>query len=108
MTRPICPALLAASKALVLLMLLVIVPTASMMMVMAAYHVPAREVMRVGMEMAILQTLWVAVLTVAEALTTTVARFAVLCSAGLVLLAVTLGVQRGNRGGTDRHTAGHL
>ena len=65
MTRPIRPAVLAASKLLLLLMLLVLVPTASMMVLTATYHVPAGEVMRVGLEMAILQTLWVALLMAA-------------------------------------------
>jgi hypothetical protein len=92
MTRPIRPALLATSKLLLLLMLLVIVPTASMMVLTAAYHVPASAVMLVGLEMAILQTFWVAVLTVAAVLTGNIARFAVLCGVGLVFIAVTLGI----------------
>ena len=92
MTRPIRPAVLAASKLLLLLMLLVLVPTASMMVLTATYHVPAGEVMRVGLEMAILQTLWVALLMAAAALTGNIARFAVLCGAGLVFIAVTLGI----------------
>ena len=92
MTRPIRPAVLAASKLLLLLMVLVLVPTASMMVLTATYHVPAGEVMRVGLEMAILQTLWVALLTAAAALTGNIARFAVLCGAGLVFIAVTLGI----------------
>jgi hypothetical protein len=92
MTRPIRPALLASSKLLLVLILVVLVPTASMMALMIAYHVPAGEVMRAGLEMAILQTLWVAVLTVAAVLTGNIARFAVLCGAGLVLVAVTLGI----------------
>jgi hypothetical protein len=74
------------------LILIVLVPTASMMALMIAYHVPASEVTRVSLEMGILQTLWVAVLTVAAVLTRSIARFVVLSGAGLVLVAVTLGI----------------
>jgi hypothetical protein len=92
MTRPVRPAMLASSKLLLVLILIVLVPTASMMALMIAYHVPASEVMRVSLEMGILQTLWVAVLTVAAVLTRSIARFVVLSGAGLVLVAVTLGI----------------
>ena len=66
--------------------------------------------MRVGLEMAILQTLWVALLTAAAALTGNIAHFAVLCGAGLVFIAVTLGIigaVAAARIATDDATARH-
>lgn len=96
MTRPIPPVSLLASKALLLSGAIVVLPVLAEIGVMAAYHVPADQMLAVSVQATASSCFWLMVAAVLAALTPTLAGFALVCGglllSGVVALAATAAI----------------
>jgi hypothetical protein len=92
MTRPIPPGTLLASKLVLLGLATVVAPTLAEVVVMGVYAVPAAQIARVAAQSALYHALWTALLMTAAAVTSSLARFALLCGGTIAGFAALLAV----------------
>ena len=106
MTRPMRPRTIFASKVTLLGVTTVLLFCAVRLVLMLGIGVPAREALFVTIDTAITNTAWLALLMAGAAITLNLPRFALLCGAVVVLLAltVTLLIMQAQRSDADEST----
>jgi hypothetical protein len=87
MTRPIAPRVLLAVKTGILWVVLILIAAIAHAILMAAYSVPPVTALFVAVEGMLGQTLWLALLMIAAALTPNLSRFALLCGSAVLAAA---------------------
>jgi hypothetical protein len=92
MTRPIPPRALFASKVFLLATTFLAVPALCEVVLMAAFRVPAAEVVLVAIQTMLFQSLWVAIVMALAAITRNLARFVLVAGAVLVSLILLMSI----------------
>ena len=92
MTRPISPRALFASKVLLLSTTFLAIPALCEVVLMAAFRVRLAEVVLVGIQTVLFQSLWVAIVMALAAMTRNLARFVLVAGGVLVSLVLLMSV----------------